>query len=107
MILIIISSFVAVPDPVVTGNPDSADVGGPGVLTCSVPNNPNGSNVTYQWKRDGKVLATSGTYQVSSSVDISDAGVYTCEANVSSSVSSPYVINGTGSVNVTLTVTSK
>ena len=84
-----------------------ADVDRPGVLTCNVSNNPIGTNVTYQWKRDGNLLATSGTYQVSPSVDVFDAGVYTCEANVSASVSSPHVISGTGSVNVTLTVTSK
>ena len=90
-----------------TGNPVSADVGSPAFLTCSVSNNPNGTNVTYQWKRDGNLLATSAMYQVSSSVNIFDAGVYTCETKVSASVSSPYINPGTGSVNVTLTVTSK
>ena len=90
-----------------TGDPVSADVGNPGVLTCNVSNKPSGTTVTYQWKRDGMLVATSGTYEVSSSVNVSDAGVYTCEANVSASVSSPHVINGTGSVNTTLTVTSK
>ena len=91
----------------VTGNPYSAEVGRPGFLTCSVSNNPNGTIVTYQWKRDGNLLATSAMYRVSSSVKISDAGVYTCEANVSDSGGNPHVISGTGSVSVTLTVTSK
>ena len=107
VVILISSFFVAVPDPVVIGNPVSVDVGSPGLLTCSVSNNPSGTTVTYQWKRDGILLATSKTYQVSSSVDVSDAGVYTCEAIVSASESNPHVIPGTGSVNVTLTVISK
>ena len=89
------------------GYPIAADVGSPAVLTCSVSNNPSGTTATYRWKRDGNLLAASETYQVSSSVDVFDAGVFTCEANVSASESSPHVISGTGSVNVTLIVTSK
>ena len=92
---------------VVIGEAVSADVGSPGVLTCSVSNNPTGTTVTYQWKRADQLLATSATYQVSSSVGVSDAGVYTCEADVSDYSGSPYVNSGTGSVNVTLTVTNK
>ena len=85
----------------------SAAVGSPAVLTCSVSGNPTGTTVTYQWKRAGKLLATSATYQVSSSVGVSDAGVYTCEATVSVSGSNPHVISGSSSVDVTLTVISK
>ena len=99
--------FVAVPDPEVIGNPVSADIGRSGVLACSVSNNPNGTNVTYQWQRNGHLLATSAVYNFSSSVNVFDAGVYTCEANVSASVSSPYVNSGTGLVDVILSVTSK
>ena len=96
--------FVVVPDPIVTDNPVSADVGSPAVLTCNVSNNPSGIN--YKWKRDGKILVSSETYHISS-VNVSHAGVYTCEAKVSPSVSNPYVNPESGSVNVTLTVTSK
>ena len=91
----------------VTGSPVNVEVDSPGVLACSVSNNPSGTIVTYKWKRDGNLLATSAMYQVSPSVNVFDAGVYTCEANVSASGGSPHVISGTGSVSVTLTVVSK
>ena len=90
-----------------TGSDVSAAVSSPAVLTCSVSDNSTGTNVTYKWMRAGTSLATSAMYQISSSVGVSDAGVYTCEVIVSVSGSSPHVISGTGSVNVTLTVTSK
>ena len=91
----------------VTGSSVFAEVGSPGVLTCSVSNNPNGTIVTYQWKKDGILLAISAMYAVSSSLNFSNAGVYTCEVNVSATENSPHVISGMGSVNVTLTVISK
>ena len=69
-------------------------------------NNPSGTNVTHQWKRDGTLLATSAMYQISL-VNVSDAGVYTCEAISTASGGSPHVIPGTGSVNISLTVTCK
>ena len=53
------------------------------------------------------LVATSAMYQVSSSVGVFDAGVYTCEVTISDSANNSHVISGTGSVNVTLTVTSK
>ena len=53
------------------------------------------------------LVATSAMYNVSSSVDVFDAGVYICEVTVSDSSNNPYVISGTGSVDVILTVTSK
>ena len=55
------------------------------------------------------LLATSAMYQVSSSVDVSDAGVYICEVTVSDhdSANNPHVISRAGSVNVILTVISK
>ena len=102
--------FVAtVPDLKVTGSDVSVIVGSLAVLVCSVSNNPSGTTITYmyQWKRDGMLIATSAIYQVSSSVDVSDAGVYICEVTVSDSANDPYVVSGTGSVSVTLTVTSK
>ena len=46
-------------------------------------------------------------YQVSSSVNVFDAGVYICEVTISDSANNPYVIPGTGSVEVVLTVISK
>ena len=51
--------------------------------------------------------ANSTTYQVSSSANLSDMGVYTCEVTVSGEGNSPHVISVTGSVNITLTVVSK
>ena len=82
-------------------------VGSSAVLTCNVPDNINGTIVTYQWKKDGLLGPNSTMYQVSSSVGVSDAGVYNCEVTVSDSANNPHVISGTRSVNVTLTVTSK
>ena len=97
-----------VPEPNITGGDVSVIVGSLAVLTCNVSNNPSGTTITYQWKRelDGNVLATSAIYQVSTSVDVSDAGVYICEATISDSAKNPHVISGTSSVNVILTVTS-
>ena len=99
--------FVTVPSPKVTGSDVSVVVGRLAVLTCSVSSNPSGTTVTYQWKRAGELLATSALYNVSSSVGVFDAGVYICEVTVSDSASNLHVISGTGSVDVTLIVTSK
>ena len=99
--------FLTVPDPTVTANGVSAAVNSSADLTCSVSDNPTGTTITYQWKRNGMTVATSATYQVSSSVNVSDAGVYTCEATVSDTSNSSHVIPGSGSEDVTLTVTSK
>ena len=40
-------------------------------------------------------------------VGVSDAGVYICEVTVSDSTNNPYVIPQSGSLSVTLTITSK
>ena len=87
-----------------------ADVGDAPTLACSVSATPAGTITTYQWKRPDMTEisgATSATYQVSSSVGVSDAGVYTCEATVSVSGSSPHIISGISSVDIILTVISK
>ena len=105
MILLLID-FVAVPDPIVTGSDVSAVVGSPAVLRCSMSGNSNETTITYRWTRAGVTVATLTMYQVSS-VGVSDAGVYTCDVTVSDTESSPHVISGVASVNVTLTVTSK
>ena len=109
VIIMTICLFVAVPDPVVTGSDVSAAVGSPAVLTCNVSGNPAGTTITYQWKRAGSTVpgATSAMYQVSSSVGVSDAGVYTCEATVSDTGNNPHVISGSDLVDVTLYVASK
>ena len=78
-----------------------AAVGSPAVLTCSVSDNPNRTIVTYQWKRNGLTVATSAMYLVSS-VGVSDAGLYTCEATVSDVANNPHVISRSGSVNMML-----
>ena len=90
-----------------TGSDVSAAVGSPANLICSVSGNPTGTTITYQWKRAGKSIATSAIYQISSSVGVSDAGVYTCEVTVSDTTSSQHVISGNSSVDITLTVISK
>ena len=99
--------FVTVPVPIITGSDVSVIVGSLAILTCSVSNIPIGTTATYQWRKDGLLLANLAMYQVSSSVNVSDAGVYICEVTVSNSANNSHVISGTGSVNVTLTVTSK
>ena len=101
--------FITVPDLKVTGSDISVIAGSRAILTCSASNIPNGTTVTYQWKRDGILVyvATSEMYQVSSSVRVSDAGVYICEVTVSDSVNNPHVISGTGSVILRVTVTSE
>ena len=53
------------------------------------------------------LVATSAVYNFSSSVGVLDAGAYNCEVTVCDSANNTHVIPGTGSVNVTLTVTSK
>ena len=101
--------LITVPNPKVTGSDISVIAGSRTILTCSVSNIPNGTTVTYQWKRDGTLVyvATSEMYQVSSSVGVSDAGVYICEVIVNDSVNNPHVILGTGSVILHVTVTSE
>ena len=99
--------FITVPKPVLTGDPVSAEVGNSADLTCSVSSNVPMTTITYHWKRAGMTVATSAMYQVSSSVDLSDAGLYTCEVTVDDATSSPHVISGNNSVEVILTLTSK
>ena len=89
-----------------TGSDVFVAVGNPANLTCSVSGNPTGTTINYQWKRAGMTVATSAKYQVSSSVNVTDAGVYTCEVIVSDTANSPHVIPKTSSVDVALTVTS-
>ena len=99
--------FITVPKPVVTGGHVSAEVGNSADLTCSVSSNVPMTTITYQWKRNGMTVATSAMYQVSSSVGVSDAGLYTCEVTVDDATNSPHVISGNNSVEVPLTIISK
>ena len=86
-------------------------VGDIAVLTCDVSGIPAGTNVKIQWKTATNMAAIVGanstTYQVSSSANMSDMGVYMCEVTVSDERNNPLVIPITVSVDVTLTVTSK
>ena len=78
-------------------------------LTCYLSNLPPSTTAKYQWKRIYMSVipeANLPTYGISS-VGVFDAGVYTCEVTVSDIGNSPHVISATGSVNITLTVTSK
>ena len=102
--------FVTVPDLVATDYGTTIHVGGPAVLICNVTIIPPGTTITtYQWRRadmsPSSFSATEPLYLPY--VHVSDAGVYICEATISDSTNNPYVISGTGSVNVTLTVSSK
>ena len=105
--------FLAVPSPLMTGDAVFVAVGDVAVLTCSVSGTPNGTIISYRWKRAADVSAISGAnstiymYQVSSSANMSDMGVYTCEVTVTDERNSPHVISATGCINITLTVASK
>ena len=64
-------------------------VGQPGnTLTCGVTGAGNlNPMITYQWTRnDGTTVGTNSNMFTPSSVSLSDAGVYTCLATVSSSL---------------------
>ena len=103
--------FVTVTDLVATDYDVSAQVGDSAILTCNVTPIPPGTAITYQWRRaDMSPISTQHSMvQVLflPYVGVSDAGVYICEVNISDLKNNPYVISQTGSVNVTLTVTSK
>ena len=103
--------FIAVPDLVVTDYDISAQVGDFGFLTCNVSGILPGMTITYQWRRaDMSPISTQysmGKILQLLYVGVSDAGVYICEVNVNVSTNNPYVIPRSGSLSVTLTVTSK
>ena len=103
--------FVTVPVVVVTGNNVSAEVGNPAVLFCNVTPIPPGTTITYQWRRADMSPISAQHSAVKSLylpyVGVSDAGVYICEVTISDSANNPYVIPQSGSLSVTLTVTSK
>ena len=88
-----------------------AQVGDLAFLTCNVSSIPPGTSITYQWRRAdmSPITAQSSLKKVLhlQSVDVSDAGVYICEVTVSDSTNNSDVIPQSGSLNVTLTVTSK
>ena len=94
-----------------TGFDTHAEVGGTASLICNVIDAPSGTSITYQWRK----VDMSSTSEIISeknglilpSMGVSDAGVYICEVTVSDSANNPYVIYGTGSVNITVTVNSK
>lgn len=93
----------------VTGVDVTATVGNAAPLMCIVSDNPVGTTNSYVWKRpDMSVVlgATLETYEISP-VNISDAGMYTCEVTVSDQVNNPHVTSGSDSVDMTLTVASK
>ena len=92
-------------------NDISAQVHGSAALICNMTGNPPGTAITYQWKR-ADMSPISTPYSALKSlylpyVNVSDAGVYICEVNVSDSTNNPYVIPQSGSLSVTLTVISK
>ena len=88
-----------------------AQVGDVAFLTCNVSSIPPGTTITYQWRRVdmSPISAQHSMVQVLllPYVGLSDAGVYICEIIVSDCTNNPFVISETGSVSVTLTVTSK
>ena len=102
---------VAVPSPKVMGESVIIAVGDLAVLICNVSDTPAGTSIKIQWKKavnmEAIIGANSTTYQVSSSANIFDTDVYTCEVTVGDERKNPLVIPITVSVNVTLTVASK
>ena len=81
-------------------------------LTCNVTGagglTDAGAMVTYQWLKNGAVVSgqTMATLSFSPLI-FSDAGSYTCQATVTSSlVSDPITTNSTNSIDVTLTCKS-
>ena len=86
-------------------------VGHVAALTCNVLGTPDGTTITIQWKTAADMSAIPGAnstmFEVSSSANMSNTGVYTCEVTVSDEGKSSLVIPATVSVNITLTVTSK
>ena len=99
--------IVTVPDLVVTDYNTSAQVDDFASLMCNVTPIPPGTTITYQWRR-ADMSPISAQYSMGKvlqlpSVGVSDAGVYTCEVNVSDT----FIISQSGSANVTLTVTGK
>ena len=104
-------NFITVPSPSVVGKSVVVAVGDVAVLTCNVSGNPDGSTVTIQWKRAADMSAIPGAnstiFEISSSANMSNNGVYTCEVTVSNEEKSSLVIPATVSVNITLTVSSK
>ena len=103
--------FITVPDLVVTGYATSAQGGSFAILTCDVSGIPHGTAITYQWRRADMSPISAPFLSFESlflpHVGVSDAGVYICEATVSDSTNNPYVIPQSGSLSVTLTITSK
>ena len=79
-------------------------------LTCTVTGAERltGSTITYQWFKDG-VMVSGQTMETFSftPLSFSDAGRYTCQATVMSSLlSGPVTNTSSNSVNVTLTCES-
>ena len=95
-----------------TGNDTIAKVGDSSVLVCSVIGTLSGTDATYQWTR-ADMSSLSGNFSENipmyylPHVGVSDAGVYICAVNITDSSNTTSVFSMTGSVNVTLTVTSK
>ena len=94
-----------------TGSDISAQIYDAALMICNVANIPAGTTVTYQWTR-ADMSPISAPFTTASSlffpfVGVSDAGVYICEVTISDSLNDPYVIPQSGSVSITLTVTSK
>ena len=103
--------FATVPDLVVTNYNISAQVDDLAGLICNVSSIPPGTTITYQWRRVDMSPISAQHLMVQvlllPYVGVSDAGVYICEITISDSTNNPYVISQSGSMNVTLTVTSK
>ena len=79
-------------------------------LTCTVTGAEGltGAMVTYQWLKNGAVVSGQTMATLSfSPLTFSDAGSYTCQATITSSLlSGPITTNSTSSIDVTLTCKS-
>ena len=81
-------------------------------LTCTITGagglTDAGAMVTYLWLKNGAVVSDQTMATLSfSPLAISDAGSYTCQATVTSSLlSEPITTNSTNSIDITLTCKS-
>ena len=99
-------------DPLINVTINSSHEGNPSIganfsITCCVPNvDQLEPNITYAWRKTDNttIISSSDTYTFTS-LGTADAGVYTCEANVSS----VYLVNGSakGMTEYDLTIKSK
>ena len=88
----------------------SAEALGNATLICNVSGVLDNTTIMFQWKGTDMLVIQGenlSMYEISS-VGVSDAGMYTCEVTFSNAGNSAHTnFSGSGSVYITLSVTSK